>query len=163
MLCNELPFLSRRSSWLWSIYTRVSVLEAPGRTFLVLFWGACWLCVSISLFPLWMKLFLICSFQAAVNFVQCCEAALHTRKLHSPYWFLAHPSLFPLFKTYWGEGMRTVGLETSRLRPRLEVLVNFGLLLLLIFSAVVFDRSILIVDLLLMSINWARIFGTPVS
>lgn len=49
---------------------------------------------------------------------------------------------FPLFKTYWGEGMRTVGLETSRLRPRLEVLVNFGLFLLL----------------LLMSIYWARIF-----
>lgn len=63
---------------------------------------------------------------------------------------------FPLFKTYWGEGMRTVGLETSRLRPRLEVLVNFGLFLLLIFSAVVFDRSF--VDLLLMSIYWARIF-----
>lgn len=64
---------------------------------------------------------------------------------------------FPLFKTYWGEGMRTVGLETSRLRPRLEVLVNIGLFFFVsIFSAVVFYRSF--VDLLVMSIYWARIF-----
>lgn len=95
------------------------------------------------------------AFRAADNFVQFCEADFHTRKLHTPNSFLLILP-FPLFKTYWGEGMRTVGLETSRLRPRLEVLVNFGLFLLLIFSAVVFDRSF--VDLLLMSIYWARIF-----
>lgn len=48
--------------------------------------------------------------------------------------------------------MQTVGLETYQLRPRLEVLVNIGLVFffLSIFSAVVFDRSF--VDLLVMSI-----------
>lgn len=51
--------------------------------------------------------------------------------------------------------MRTVGWETSRLRPWLRDLVGFELFLL-VFSAVVFDRPF--VDLLLMSLYWARMF-----
>lgn len=53
---------------------------------------------------------------------------------------------FSLLETVFGEGVRTVGLKTSRLQLRLGFLAGFGPFCL-IFLAVAFDHSF--VDLLL--------------
>lgn len=147
MLCNGRSSLSRRSSSLWSIYTQVSVLEASGQASLVLFWGACWL--DVSLIPIWMEFLDMLCFRRLIiscNFLmQLCILGSYTLLI---VFLLIIP--FSLFKTVLGEDVRTFGLGTSRLWPRLGVYV------LLIFSTAVFDRSF--VDLLVMSIYWARIF-----
>lgn len=87
-------------------------------------WFCCWLDVSLIL--IWMEFLDLLCFRRLItsyNFLmQLCIRGSYTLLIG---FLLIIP--FSLFKTVFGEDVRTVGLETSRLRSRLGVYVNFGL------------------------------------